>query len=247
MRGYGRRVAGVAAFAALLALLLVPVAGYATDAVNPACVAVNPPAAQVTVGPVACEPPAVVDSAAPTDAAGVDPQADAPQDSIDPAATVEPTDAVADDAADTAVPPTAADEQSGAGSQVSSQANPDTRAAIEAVLKVRKRQFDAMAAALQRNIDQLTIISRRLDAADMNTAAARARLAEARSALSRARTAERGVVARFRSVVGSDDESAAYASARAAARASSAQLERARVKVFTAAKVLRAIVKNVTV
>ncbi len=251
MREYGHRVAEVAAFLLLLALLVFPMTALAEDAADPsvpqatATVADGAGATDPLVGDVAASPESSqtedpqVDPAAPEDAGTVAAEsADVEPGTVQDAGSAAPESAEpAEDAAST--PATA--------TQVSSQANPDTKAAIEAVLKSRKRQFDASAAALQRSIDQLAAIIRRLDAADVNTSAARARLAEARTALARARAAERLAVARYRGVIGADDEGDAYANARAAARSSSLQLERARVKVLTAARTLRAIVKNVTV
>ena len=242
MRGQGRRIVGVAAFVLLLLAFAAPTMAYAADVADPSAASVQPVAGDDTV---------IFEPAA-TEAAAVD-NAGAGEVSPDAAAPCETADSVpvqaADGAAEAPESPTsgATDDQSGSGSQISSQANPDTRAVIESALKARKRQFDITVTTLQRSIDQLAAMVRRLDAADVNTSVARARLAEARLALARAKAAERTAVARFRSVLSAEDESVAYASARASARVSSAQLERARVKVLTAAKTLRAIVKNVTV
>lgn len=242
MSSHGRRVIMAAVIMLLLALFAVPLAAYAEEPVDP-CPTQAAPAADEAVSeePTCSDPETGAEGAAPCD---VPAEAEAQQDAVDPAVSTSPaeTGVVA-----VAAPEAGADPSAAGGTKVSNLANPDTQAAVEAVLRSRKRQFDSTAAALQRNINSLAAITRRLDAAGVNTYVARVRLAEGRAALSRARVAERIAVARYRSVIGAEDESAAYMRARSAARTSSALLERARVKVLTATKTLRAIVKNVTV
>lgn len=235
MRGYGRRSVEATALFLVLFVLAVPVAAFAVDA------AVSPDA------PVAA--PAPNEAVAPDAADEAQAPANVTPDTTEPEAPPVVGDSASAEAAD-AAPSEAGEDQtdtSSGGSHVSGQANPDMQAAVESVLTARKHQFDATTAALQRSIDRLSAIIRRLDAANVNTSAARARLAEARTALARAKAAERLAVARYRGVLSAENEGSAYAGARAAARASSLQLERARVKLLTAAKTLRAIVKNVTV
>ncbi len=242
MRGYGRRVAGAGVIALLLVLLAVPMVAHAGEPAAPSAtgIAIRSADETGTVDPIE----STGDGASSEDPAADDSQAD-PSDSTE-------TETVETDESDAALsdPADATEEQSGtagAVNQISSQANPDTRAAIETILTVRKRGFDSTAASLQRNINRLAVIIRRLDAAGANTWAARVRLAQARTALDRARAAERVAVSRYRSILTAEDAGSAYASARAAARTSSTLLERARIKVLTAARTLRAILKNVTV
>ncbi len=229
MRSPARRAVLTAAVALFAVLLLVPALAFAADPVDVVTVRATEEAASSEVS-------SSVEAAEPADADG------APSEQ-----TADGTTAA--EASDSSV--LAADSEEAApvaaAGQFSSQATADTRRAIENLLKGRKRQFDSVANELQRTVDQLSGIIRKLDAAGVNVSVARARLAEAKAALDRARVLERTTVARYRSVLSADNERDAYARARASARTSSAQLERARVKVLTATKTLRAIVKNVTV
>ena len=225
MRSLSRRVALAAACVLFAALFVAPLSVYASD--------------PASLAPISVQEAGSVEPAPSTDV--VEP-GDLPADARGGAAdSAESTPATAPESEETSAVPAVA------GVQYTSQANPDTRQSIELILKTRKRQFDSVAGDLQRSIDQVSLIIRRLDAADVNVTAARARLAEARTALERAKAAERITIARYRSVLNSENEADAYARARAAARTSSAQLERARIKVLTATKTLRAIVKNVTI
>jgi len=234
MRSPARRAAQAAVIVLFLALLVVPLTAYASDSGEPLAVQAAAPAVEDVAS---TEVSSSIDATEPAEADVSDEASDAPA----PVESAE-TSAAAAPESDEASPGAVV-----LGGQFSSQATADTRRAIEALLKARKRQFDAVANELQRTIDQLAAIVRKLDAAGVNVSAARARLTEARVALYRARALERVAVARYRGVLSADDQRDAYARARAAARSSSAQLERARIKVITATKTLRAIVKNVTV
>lgn len=223
MKGNGLRIRGAVIAVALLALLAVPTVAYAVD-VDTSTPIIAEDSTEADALTTAQQPDSDAADAPGTDAspdtgAEVGAEADAPQDTV----------------------------QSSAGSMVSSQASADTKRAIEALLKARKAEYDATVARMLRSINQLAATIRRLDDAGVNTYMARRRLSEARTALSQARALERIAVARYRSVLTAEDEAEAYAAARTAARASSAQLERARVKLLTATRTLRAIVKNATV
>lgn len=245
MRRQGHRIGMIAVLVLLFTLLAVPVEAHAADATGVA------PSGPVSTSPdnpdscVAPDPWANGDQqAAPdqSDSADQQPDSDAPDDPVPPS-SIEGSVCVTSDGGSEAVPLAT----TSTGTQLLSQANPDTKLAVEAAMKASKRQFDPTAATLQRSIDQLAGIIRRLDAAGVNVSGARARLSEARVALNRAKTAQRVALAKYRAVIGAEDEAAAFAQARAAARSSNALLERARIKVLTATRTLRAIVKNVTV
>ena len=212
------RVRWVAIVVALIAFVVVPAA---------TCAAVDAPSTTAASAPAQDE--------------AVD---EAPVDAVEPP----PTESV-DEGTEQPDESEAAADESGepSGSAVTSQANADTRQMVEAVLAARKVDFDGAANKLQRNINQLAAIVRRLDAAGVNASSGRKRLSEARTALNRAKAAERVTSARYRAVLNADDATEAYAAARAAARSSSTLLERARVKVLTATRTLRAIVKNATI
>jgi len=155
--------------------------------------------------------------------------------SSDATEAVPATEAVATDAEGDSADTASAPASSSSPVLYSSQSGTDTRSAIEALLKVRKRQFDLATLELRRTINRLAGSIRAEEAQGGNVTAAKAQLARARAALQRAYVLERAVTAKYRAVVTADDQRAQYEKAKQAARASTAQL-------VTVTKLLRNLV-----
>ena len=160
-----------------------------------------------------------------------------PEDSADATAAAVPVEVVATDAENDAETDTSVPASSSAPVLYSSQSGTDTRSAIEALLKVRKRQFDRVTLDLRRTIDRLAASIRAEEAQGGNVTTAKAQLARARAALQRAYVLERAATAKYRAVPTADDQRAQYEKAKQAARTSTAQL-------VTVTKLLRNLVPS---
>jgi hypothetical protein len=199
MKSPAARITLAAVIACLICLLAVPIAAFADDAQDPGAV-VTDVALSVETSPSA-------------DVAESD-DASAPFDATEPIAAEADSES---DALAAAVP-------ASAPVQCTSQSSADTRSAIEALLKARKRQFDKVTAELKRTIDRLATDIRIEDAQGGNVAAEKAQLVRARAALTRAYALERAATAKYRAVASATDQRAQYEKAKLAARTSTAQL-----------------------
>ena len=109
---------------------------------------------------------------------------------------------------------------------------------IERILAQRKAKFDRAEALLQRRIDRLTAIASRAETMGVDVTEAKAALADAQTELGNAATEEDEAADLFKAVLTASDKRAAFAAARAQARVAQKALQRARLQVVRALRLL---------
>jgi predicted phage tail protein len=131
----------------------------------------------------------------------------------------------------------------GLGQQSQTQAQ-DRRLAqlqlrIERTLKQRKAKFDRVEARLKKRLERLNQLADKAAASGVDVSAARVALSTAAGQLALAATEELKAQEMFTSVLQASDKRAAFAAARAQAKTAQKALQRARLEVVNALRVLR--------
>lgn len=109
---------------------------------------------------------------------------------------------------------------------------------IERILRLRKAKFDRAEARLQKRIDRLSAIASRAETMGVDVTEAKAALADAQTELGNAAAEEDEAADLFKAVLTAGDKRAAFAAARAQAKVAQKALQRARLQVVSALKLL---------